>query len=62
MTDARSYVRDDGKTRIVAVLEGQRAVLHVTKYGSDTTTLVTASMSQADAYQLGSWLIDNCRI
>lgn len=62
MTDARSYIVDDSKTRVVAVLEGKRAVLHVTKYGDKATTLITASMSQTDAAQLGFWLIDNCRL
>lgn len=62
-TNTRSHVIDDGKTRIVAVLEGGRsAVIHATKYGERETTLVSASMSQTDAAKLGFWLIENCKL
>jgi hypothetical protein len=61
MGTAKSHVVDDGKTRVVAVIERGRAVIHATKYGSASTTLVTASMSEADAHALGVWLTENAR-
>lgn len=61
MGNVKSHVVDDGKTRIVAVIEGGHAVIHATKYGSAATTLVTASMRRSDAYALGLWLVQNAR-
>lgn len=61
MSNVKSHVVDDGKTRIVAVAERGSAVIHATKYSYAATTLVTASMSRADAYALGLWLIQNCK-
>lgn len=56
-----SHCIDDGKTRIVAVVEGERAVIHATKYGDQSTVCVTASMHEADARELAAWLLENTR-
>lgn len=61
MSRAVSHVIDDGKTRLVACIEGNAAVIHATKYGYSSTALVTASMPKADAYQLGLWLIQHAK-
>lgn len=61
MGNVRSRAIDNGKTRVVVVIEGTSAVVHATKYGSAATTLVTATMRKADAYELGLWLVQHAR-
>jgi hypothetical protein len=57
--NTRSYTLDDGRTRVVAVVEGRAVTLHLTKYGEKASTLVTTSLSADEAYALGLFLVGN---
>lgn len=62
LTPPASYVLDDGKTRLVAVVESRSCVnLHLTKYGELATTLVTRGLTADEAYALGIFLIANVK-
>lgn len=57
-----SHVLDDGKTRLVAVVESATYVnLHVTKYGDTASTLITTGLTADQAYALGIFLISNVK-
>lgn len=61
-TPPASHTLDDGKTRLVAVVESRNYVnLHLTKYGEAATTLVTRGLTADEAYALGIFLVANVK-
>lgn len=62
MTTTKSHVLDDGKTRLVAVVENPTYVnIHLTRYGDTATTLITTTLTADEAYELGIFLIANVK-